>query len=436
MMNKFGKQLSVWAFVSMTVLGTSFMNLTRIHASESENLNMPVKTVTPLKGSDSIEVKQYIVMNNSANVPYVKFNYSISAGDTVTDSTSGKTLVYSPADTSRVTGKVSDITITQAKFAQTDSAFTAADAEGNGDTVSLAKDQKYAMAYFKINMSAISFKEPGIYRFVLHQTDLADDIFSTIYKLDSANESFSSNPLSYGGDRYLDVYVVSDQYSSNDTLSFGNFVIRNKASLDDADKTTGFTSTYNTHDLTIYPTVSGNQSATDDVFEYNLNFELRADHTRLNIVYDDTTSTLDNPTYIETTATTDGSYTTKGSVKIKANQKLTICGIPNNYGYSVHQKDDNKNPLGYKSKLVTTGSSGDLIDNGRDGTGTGSIFWTGYSTYDYELKADTVLNIDYEKNGIIPTGIIVTVVPYGSLALAGLVGAVVLAKRKKSSEEE
>ena len=49
---------------------------------------------------------------------------------------------------------------------------------------------------------------------------------------------------------------------------------------------------------------------------------------------------------------------------------------------------------------------------------------------------ETNFGIVNTKSGIIPTGIIITVAPYATVALAGFLGIIVFAKHKKTKEEE
>ena len=75
-MNKIGQQLSAWAFVSLAVLGTSFMNLTQIHAAEPEKLANITDDISFDGGY--VYVAQYVVMNKNAQLPYLTFSYNLT----------------------------------------------------------------------------------------------------------------------------------------------------------------------------------------------------------------------------------------------------------------------------------------------------------------------------------------------------------------------
>ena len=429
MMNKFGKQLAAWAFVSMTVLGTSFMNLTKIHAAEPEKLNTPVKSITPAAGT-VVTLNQFVVMDQNSSAPVAKFVYTITGGEEEKDK-NGNVTVYSGSDTTKVSGELTKVSISEAVFSATDQTYTAADATTNKDSVSVGSTQKYVKATFTVDLSNLKFNEPGEYRFKISQSAVKG---ANNLGLTNGAAVFTNNTA-----RYLDVTVLSDNSTTNDILTVDSkrTFLRTAAETNVENKTNGFAAEYNTSDLTISPTVSGNQSRTDDEFSYTIALFDCTLGTTLNITSTDSNSS--NPTSFSTEAK-GGNYYTTTTVKVKANKKLTIHGIPENCGYSISETGDEVKKLGYTPKLVIENSTGDTVYNTTDGSADGAIVFANYTTSygitDYKLTSTTDINLNYEKNGVIPTGILVTVVPYASLALAGMIGMIVFARRKKSSEEE
>ena len=55
---------------------------------------------------------------------------------------------------------------------------------------------------------------------------------------------------------------------------------------------------------------------------------------------------------------------------------------------------------------------------------------------DNGISADTSLVVNNEKVGIIPTGVIIAVAPYATIALCGFFGLIVFARHKKSKDDE
>jgi len=431
MMNKFGKQLAAWTFVSMTVLGTSFMNLTKIHAAEPEKLNTPVKSITPAAGT-VVTLNQFVVMDQNSSAPVAKFVYTITGGEEEKDK-NGNVTVYSGSDTTKVSGDLTKVSISEAVFSATDKTYTAADATTNKDSVSVGSTQKYVKATFTVDLSSLTFNEPGKYRFKISQSAVKG-----ANNLDLTNGAavFTNNTA-----RYLDVTVLSDNSTTNDILTVDSkrTFLRTAAETNVENKTNGFAAEYNTSDLTISPTVSGNQSRTDDEFSYTIALFDCTLGTTLNITSTDSDSS--NPTSFSTVLINGSNYSTTTTVKVKANQKLTIHGIPKNCGYRISETAAEVKKLGYNTPtLVLEKSTGDTeydSTNGPTGNKIGlDNYITSYGITDFMLTSTTDINLNYEKNGVIPTGILVTVVPYASIALAGMIGVIVFARRKKSSEEE
>ena len=430
-MNKIGQQLSAWAFVSLAVLGTSFMNLTQIHAAEPEKLANITDDISFDGGY--VYVAQYVVMNKNAQLPYLTFSYNLTAvaGGTYTDENGKTTVVYAGDDANRVSlyeGKTLDNIVSKAYLSYSNTTYTA------DSPVTLGENQVYVKTTFSLSFYGnISYKEPGIYRYLLSQKEISDQ-YSTVF------DKTGTTPLTYGGDRYVDVYVDSYEGAEKDTLAVTKCVVRSANDMTDASKSKGLVSTYNTHDLTFNNTVSGNQSRTDDVFSYDSILTIPYNGARMTIKSNDT----NNPSYLKTTYNSGTKkYSTTATLKVQANTSFTIYGIPDNCGYQILQTNKEVKPLGYTPEFVTAKSSGDLgwlydpvfsgdANNYKTAQATR---WLDYATWDDALTADTTLTVNYRKSGVVPTGIIVSVTPYASLALAGLIGMIAFAKRKKSSEE-
>lgn len=134
--------------------------------------------------------------------------------------------------------------------------------EYDGDTpdVVLKKGQKYAKHTATVDLSKITFSEPGVYR----------------YKI-TENSSEEKGIRVDGRKKYLDVYVESD---TNGKLSIAGYVLHSSqvmqpkgdslGSNNPDEKNTGFENEYDTGDLVLEKKVTGNQGFRDQYFKFHI----------------------------------------------------------------------------------------------------------------------------------------------------------------------
>lgn len=133
---------------------------------------------------------------------------------------------------------------------------------GDSHDVILKKGQKYAKHTATVDLSKITFYEPGVYRYKITENDTTE---KGIRK--------NSPP------KYLDVYVESDD---NGELSIAGYVLHSSQSMqskgDSAspgsnnpdEKNKGFENEYNTGDLVLEKKVTGNQGFRDQYFKFHI----------------------------------------------------------------------------------------------------------------------------------------------------------------------
>lgn len=131
---------------------------------------------------------------------------------------------------------------------------------GDSPDVVLKKGQKYAKHTATVDLSKITFSEPGVYR----------------YKI-TENSSEEKGIRVDGSNKYLDVYVESD---TNGKLSIAGYVLHSSkvmqpkgdslGSNNPYEKNTGFENEYDTGDLVLEKKVTGNQGFRDQYFKFHI----------------------------------------------------------------------------------------------------------------------------------------------------------------------
>lgn len=391
---------------------------------------------TTIEGTKTTTFDKYLVMDKQANVPNATFSYAVKAGNAKAYDVNGKKFqVLAGVDAGKITmaGVGEGAEANKIVFKQGD----------NSDTHDATKDayvkdldsakQKYAMKTAKLDLSAVTFKEPGVYRYII-------------------TESGTNQAITNDADltRVLDVYV--NDASTTDTdgkltkkLTIAGYVLHSNAD-DEPDvaagedfgsagsytdkKSQGFTNSYDTSDLTLRKQVTGNQASRDKYFEFTLNIDNAQPNTKYAVVIDDAdvksqanAATIDaNANQVNVTSiTTDENGKATQKFYLQHRQQVTVQGIAKDTTYALTENTED-----YKSTANTAASSVVTIKTGTDsaevnGTIASKDLTTGY------------LNT---RDGVIPTGVIMTVAPFAAVTLLGAAGMVTIKMRKKEDDAE
>ena len=370
-------------------------------------------TYTPVAGAaDEAKFKKYLVMKDSLDVPAVEFEFSITPGAGVSEN--GKM---------EVLPGIVGATVGTAQFTATDTTYTTVQ---NVDISvgTLPNGYKYAKKEVTVDFSACQFPEPGIYRYNITENPYTG-------ALDSVIEDQSG--ITY----YMDVYVVDD---GNGTLSVDGYVMHSDPGAPDlstnngsgqvssngtavADKVDGFVNTYDSWDLYVGKTVEGNQGSRDKYFAFTIKVsgldpdqELAIDLQNADSAAGSnpaTTVTGTNPTTMEANADGDATAT----VYLQHDQYVVVKGIPLNKSYEVTEDAED-----YKSEAINTTINSITFDDATSGTGIQADIHTGYTN---------------TRDGIIPTGILLSATPWiliGVVVIAGLAFFAIRSRRKYDEE--
>lgn len=383
---------------------------------------------TEIGGTKTTTFDKYLVMDKQAEVPNASFTYAVTAGTAKAYDVAGKKFaVLAGVDADKVTmAGVGTKTANTITYKQGDATLN--------DENALVKDyyketDKYAKKTATLDFSACRFTEPGIYRYIVTES--------------GENQAVTNDA---DATRVVDVYVNDASDEGEYKLTIAGYVLHSNAddapdvSLGEnngsagsyvATKSQGFTNSYDTSDIIIGKKVSGNQASRNKYFEFTVNITGAVPGT----VYDVDLSNADATTQSNAATITanegktnpatltvgaDGTVTQK--FYLAHNQSIMIQGVAKGSKYKVTENAED-----YKSTSFDA-IGADVADrvseapaDATSGTVASKDIYTGY------------LNT---RNGVIPTGVIMTVAPFAAVTLLGGAGAVTMVMKKKKSEEE
>lgn len=339
-------------------------------------------TYSPIGGSTSF-VKN-LVVDSDANIPNVSFTYSIRRGTAI------------PATESTIEILTSDTgggTIGTATFSNADTASALPGLPTDADHSNPTTGKKYVQKSVSITLPNTSFTKPGVYRYEISETNS-----------NLPGVTYDSNPT-----RYLDVVVVADE---NDVLHVNSYVLRDAATTigidgkyttDPDDKSSGYINSLTQHDFEFSKTIAGNQGDKNKRFDFTLNIT-GANPGVYPVEANDVTG---NPTSITVgangTATGEYSLTDGSTVKIIGLNAGAVCTVS-------EDADDYTATHSLDSATAVTGAS------------SGNI----------TLDSDHSVAFTNTREGIIPTGVIMTIAPFAiGICVFGAIILFIICRRKR-----
>ena len=383
----------------------------------------------PEPGTDDIKFYKYLEMDAGASVPGVTFEFELTAGDAVaqTTSSSGKLPVYAGNDAARV-GKANDTdtrtvdeiiaeAVGTATFAPSDLTTSGTVTKTEDDTTKLVTitttadaDSKYAYKEVGIDLSDLTYNEPGVYRYIL--TEVNPNEASITYDNTVKTLDVYVSDASTTTEKKLEI-TGCVMYNGEQTEAPNNSGTADANALDTKDN--AFINSYLSYDLTVSKEVTGNQGSRDEYFEFTvvLSGVTAGNVYTIDLTNADETFTANgnsaagsNPTSVTTTS----GDTITATLWLQSGQSITIKGIDKGVSYTVTENIDTAKKEGYSVSAEVTGDTTDVTNSAAS---TGVVSDTG-------LNADTTVAFTNDKEGVIPTGILMKA---GPLILAGIVVA-------------
>lgn len=334
---------------------------------------------------------KYLVMDEEANVPNVTFGFTIAAGNPV-NATASTPAIYAGVEPTKVT--ISNAT------------FKALDTTEDGlptDNSTPTQGKKYATDEVTVDLSAVSFSAPGIYRYVITETGNDQDGIH--------NDTTTT--------RTLDVVVNYRDANAGGQLVVSDYILYQGTKTDATNESTkddGFTNTYATSNLTLEKQVTGNQGDRDKYFEFTVNITDAVAGTVYSVDLTDATwSSTSSPNPTELTVGESGAVS--GTFYLKDDESIVIQGLTEDTSYTIAETSYAND--GYKTEYKID-SEASVEAN----TTTAKIMGT----------SDHKVIFTNDKSGTVPTGILLETAPYVVLMLVVVAGGVALlaAKRKHS----
>ena len=397
-----------------------------------------VTTYTAVQGGTTTFSK-YLIVDSDTNIPNVTFDFSIAPITTGQAAAAGTVAVYAPGSA----GVSGTPTISDPAFSSDTTntpTYDTIQADDNGK-LNLDSGKKYAAKTVTVDFSSVSFPEPGIYRYVVTEAAAAA---SGAYRHDTQNTG--GTPLT----RYLDVYVTDD---GNGTLEVSSYVLhktdgvvnRNNdsgsADVTNAndpvnDKSASYVNEYDTKDLSFSKKVDGNQASRDKYFKYTVTVTgLNAsDVFTVDLAGADALPAENNATTYSNMSnppSVTGAQLDSGVVfYLQHEQFIKIEGLPTTAQYTVTETaedytSNDGNDIVAVAAIGTEGQDGYVRARTYSDTSTGN------------MSDDHYVGFTNTRDGIIPTGVLLTVAPFAiGLLLFGALAVFFIARKKRREGEE
>ena len=352
-----------------------------------------VKAADTVTGTSSqLTFNKYLVMKSQANVPNATFDFTIAPIDSDT--------IVNDNDTNlSIMRGIDGATISSATFSPSSDSYTTV--QTGDESVTLADGEKYARSEVTVDFSQVTFTEPGVYR----------------YKITEAATSERGITNDANPDRYLDVYVTSDDEGN---LTIANTILH---TYDDAVLTDGtnpegkpdsYTNTYLTYDLALSKTVTGNQAYHQQYFPCTVTIANADPLVQFDITDVDSSVTIDGTSYSNPSSiTADDNGEATFTLYLKHGQVATINGLTSQTTYSI--TEDQRD---YTASIVIN-----------DGTTINDV-----ATDTQTITADTTVDYTNTRSGVIPTGLVMNngaLIAIMGIALAGCAVLIFVTRQKE-----
>lgn len=367
--------------------------------NNTDNTGETTPSVTQLQVNDADTTAKTQVVNftkslsmtnaEGASIPNVTFNFNVVP--TTGDGTNGPT--NSVKDTNNTADGVTSATIEST-------------ATKDGDTVSTTVPVTFDLS---------KFSKPGEYTYTLTEVGCTD--------ADVAIDNTS----------YTMTVCVVNVLDTNKNPT-GSYTIQwatlSKTVNDATTKVNSISNTYNTYDLTVSKTVTGNMGDKNQKFKFTITFKTAVSNAGKSFSYavgnaDATTGSFNVPT-------ADGSDTSKATASVTVdlahNESVSIQGLPSDVEYTIEETNNDGYTVSYAGAVQDE-------KNASKATGAIKVTETNDENVETETAADRTVTVTNNKEAATATGLLMDVAPYAAMILLAAAAAFVFLRRRNSNED-
>ena len=402
---------------------------------------------------DKVTFDKYLIVDSGVvKTPKVDFEFEVSAGKAVGYSSESLKINPGTIEPAPSVGKASFDGDKELKVIGDSSPLK----DYGGENKSLGK--KYAVVPVEFSLENVKFKEPGIYRYVVKEkTDGVASCYTTateklvvdVYVIDkSENDPDSKKPLlalqTTGEETNVKPFVVISSIAltqEDSTLAVkpqdGGEPVYNPNKKNDR-----LVNEMKSHDLYFAKKVSGNQASRDKFFEFTVNISGLSNGAKLGVDIANAVAKVDqtkspatkseynnktNPTEIEDV---DSDGVIEEKFYLQHDQYIIIKGIPEGAAYNVAEEKEDYKKTAANSITDTNKKLSFDIDND---PATDTVVFSDETSGTVAKDRTTDIYTGYlnEKDGIVPTGIVLGFAPVIIIGIAVTAGIIFLVVRRK-----
>lgn len=437
-MNKRMKQLAAAGITAAVTLGGVFLSWPALAAN-----------YTPVRGSSATNptFEKYLIMRAGDTTPQATFHYTVAKGSARSLNTTDNGVMEVREGLSPEKISITDSVFTSGQTTYPSAGTSQIDVQRTDRSnirFETAKGEKFAVSTSTVDFSEVAFPEPGIYRYIITETPSASDESKGILHDEDQDRVMDVYVTDTGSgalriSAYVlhkndsDVAINSTSMGSNDVTSDGNAL---------SDKTDGFTSEYRSDDLVFTQKVTGNQASRDKYFALTVQLSdlTEGDKYVVSLSDDGNANTNDgnadaqiaaNPnsaTTVIPSAVTQPVLLTAGAggkvtqtFYLQDGQSVAVRGLPANGKYNVTENAED-----YKSSAAAVANYTDTVSSGAK------------TISEIDTDSDRLVKTSYLnlRNGTIPTGVLVSVLPGALVVLCAACGIALVVFRKRRKREE
>ena len=421
---------------------------------------------------------KYLVFDKNARVPNTEFTFTIApAGISTAHLTEQNVELYNGLtgvvfnDGDDTTANDDKATFTEGMTATAKNGGTPAEFTNNkgaGASIGITDEasEKYAVDSLTLDFSAVEFKEPGVYRYIVTETPPTGAYTAETETQRTLDVYVIDKETVKGGSTYTELeiegYVLYDKVMTEAALNFdtdgaatGIGYNQSEVKSGNGKKSSGFVNSYETHNLTIGKEVSGNQASRDKYFAITVEISNATVGDKYTVAVEssdvpegatDVFANADASVPENVNAATTVSGTNKkelevgsgGSVEetfyLHDGQYITICGLGKGVSYEVTEAAENYTSTNGIEKLDAAGRPLSSLDWDPSSEGCDALL--DLTKGDIE-EADIHTGFTNSRSGAIPTGVILSVAAPATIGIVVVAGIIYLvAKRRKDDDSE